>query len=126
MAKAAPTTSGEYRSTGSWISMLTDHRSLGMPILEYDVVDWVQLNRAIADPYGYLRTTQAAVVPTVVEPPTFTNVAKVGDTIVLQWTGTGTLQSSDIATGGWTDVANAQSPYSAPTTGAAKFFRFKP
>lgn len=68
----------------------------------------------------------AVDVPTVVELPTFTKVSKAGDTMVIEWTGTGTLQSSDVLTGGWADVPNAQSPYPVPTTGAAKFFRFKP
>lgn len=37
----------------------------------------------------------------------------------------GTLQSADSAAGPFTDVAGATSPYTAPTTGTAKFFRAK-
>jgi hypothetical protein len=43
--------------------------------------------------------------------------------IVIEWTGTATLQSAPDITGPWTAVANAASPYSAAPAGGRKFFR---
>ena len=41
----------------------------------------------------------------------------------LSVTYTGTLQSADVVTGPWTDVAGATSPYSTATSAAARYFR---
>jgi hypothetical protein len=55
----------------------------------------------------------------------FTAVTRSGGNINIAWTGTGTLQSANAVTGPWTDVANATTPFSAPISGAAKFYRLK-
>jgi hypothetical protein len=60
------------------------------------------------------------------EPPKFTSVTKSGDNLVIQWTGTGTLQSAESLAGLWTDISNAPNPYTVPATGPAMFFRIKP
>jgi hypothetical protein len=51
--------------------------------------------------------------------------ARDGANIKIQWTGTGTLESADAITGPWAAVANASSPFSAPTTGSRKFYRLR-
>ena len=43
----------------------------------------------------------------------------------LEWVGGGTLQSATNLPGSWTDVSGASSPYLAPTTNSAQFFRVK-
>jgi hypothetical protein len=45
--------------------------------------------------------------------------------VVISWTGGGTLQEAPQATGPWTDVANAATPYSAPTTAPSRFYRVR-
>jgi hypothetical protein len=55
----------------------------------------------------------------------FSSFAKSGSNLVLNWTGTATLQSADAVTGPWTDVANATSPFSGAIAGQAKFYRLK-
>ena len=57
--------------------------------------------------------------------PKFTAVSGAGANINVTWIGTGTLQSATAVTGPWTDVANAKSPFSAATSGTAKFYRLK-
>ncbi len=58
--------------------------------------------------------------------PAFTSVTLSGPNIVLEWTGRGTLQSAGALTGPWTIEATACSPFSAPTSGTAKFYRLRP
>ena len=60
-----------------------------------------------------------------VEAPKFEAPKLQGGNLIVTWTGTGTLQASESVTAGWTDVANATSPYSTPATGAARFYRLK-
>ncbi|HYE33684.1 MAG TPA: hypothetical protein VEH27_19850 [Methylomirabilota bacterium] len=55
----------------------------------------------------------------------FTSVTQSGGNIVVQWTGTGTLESSTTLTGGWQPVANAQNPHGEPLGGRMKFFRVR-
>jgi hypothetical protein len=56
----------------------------------------------------------------------FTAIRITGGNIVIEWTGTGTLQSAASIAGPWTDIAGATSPRSEPPSDQAKFFRFKP
>lgn len=58
-------------------------------------------------------------------PVKFTGASRSAGNIVLEWTGTGTLQSADGVTGPWADVANAKSPFSAAISGGGKFYRLK-
>lgn len=51
--------------------------------------------------------------------------ARDGANIKIEWTGTATLESADSVTGPWSAVANAKSPFSAPTTGSGKFYRLR-
>lgn len=58
-------------------------------------------------------------------PPRLT-ATRAGANLVITWTGGGVLESStDLKAGSWTPVANATSPYPAPTTGNARFFRVR-
>jgi hypothetical protein len=47
----------------------------------------------------------------------------IGSAVKLQWS-TGILQSSLVASGPWTNVTGAASPYPAVTTDFSSFFRF--
>lgn len=48
-----------------------------------------------------------------------------GANVIVQWTGSGVLQSAASVPGTWTDVAGATSGYSTPATGTARFFRVR-
>jgi hypothetical protein len=47
-----------------------------------------------------------------------------GANIKIEWT-TGTLEAADEVKGPWAAVANAKSPFSAPSTGNRKFYRLR-
>jgi hypothetical protein len=57
--------------------------------------------------------------------PKFSAPALQDTNLVVTWTGTGTLQSADVVTGPWSDVATAKSPFTATVSGSAKFYRVK-
>ena len=58
--------------------------------------------------------------------PAFTRVERVGTNIQLEWVN-GRLQSSpSLGVGTWIDVPGATSPYTAPATSGARFFRVAP
>ena len=65
------------------------------------------------------------VTPASAAPASKVSVARSGANVVITFDGT--LQSADAATGPFTDVANATSPFTAPiqATGGAKFWRSK-
>ena len=68
-----------------------------------------------------------AYVPDYALPPTTElGISRVGDSVVLQWAGGGTLQSAPAVTGQWSNVPNASSPHSAPLTGTQQYFRVRP
>ncbi|MBI2949937.1 MAG: hypothetical protein HYY23_20075 [Verrucomicrobia bacterium] len=48
-----------------------------------------------------------------------------GANIKIEWAGAGALESADDVTGAWSAVANAKSPFTAPTTGNRKFYRLR-
>lgn len=62
----------------------------------------------------------------VVETPKFTKISVSGGNLSLEWTGTGTLQSSAVVTGPYSDVNGAASPYAVSADAIARYFRFKP
>jgi hypothetical protein len=53
------------------------------------------------------------------------SIAKSANGVTVSWTGTGTLQATDVLgpNANWAPVAGATSPYNAPTNGNARFFR---
>jgi hypothetical protein len=57
--------------------------------------------------------------------PTFTRIGRLDGNSVVEWTGVGTLESSDTPNGPWASVINATSPYVAPLSGPARFFRLR-
>jgi hypothetical protein len=57
-------------------------------------------------------------------PPKFDAITRNGSTVVIAWTGQGTLQESASVSGGWTDSANQANPQSVPATGT-KFYRLR-
>lgn len=59
------------------------------------------------------------------EQPAFSSVTRSQGNLVLEWAGGGVLQSSETATGGWTDVPNSTSPYTSPISGNTRFFRIR-
>jgi hypothetical protein len=64
--------------------------------------------------------------PGPIEGPRFTGIARDGNNIVIQWEGGGTLQSVETITGIWQDVAGAAGgSYSAPPTGAQRYYRLR-
>ncbi|MBL9134589.1 MAG: hypothetical protein JNK85_01910 [Verrucomicrobiales bacterium] len=59
------------------------------------------------------------------EPPKFNPPSVQGGNLVISWTSTGTLQAADSVAGPWSDVANASTPYTVPTTAPLRFYRLK-
>lgn len=58
------------------------------------------------------------------EPPRFNPITRSGNSVVISWTGQGTLQEASAVTGGWTNSANQANPQNVPAT-ATKFFRLR-
>jgi hypothetical protein len=73
--------------------------------------NWVHL---IAEPGIYVRRRL---------PPVFRSIRQVGQTVVLEWVGQGTLQRSIEPTGPWEDVTNSVSPQTVTMDTATRFFR---
>lgn len=48
-----------------------------------------------------------------------------GNTVVVSWTGAGTLQQADAVTGQWVDAPSQANPQTVPASGAMKFFRIR-
>lgn len=57
-------------------------------------------------------------------PPGEVSIGVSGGNVTINWEGDGTLQSADTITGTWTDIGTTK-PYSAPASGAAKYFRVR-
>ncbi|MBI2948564.1 MAG: Ig-like domain-containing protein [Verrucomicrobia bacterium] len=55
--------------------------------------------------------------------PKFTAFRIQGGNLVLEWTGTGRLQSSPVLPGQWVDVPNAASPFTVAPSGPQRFYR---
>jgi hypothetical protein len=69
-----------------------------------------------------LQQVTSAAPPTQ---PRFSRVARSGANIQVEWTGAGTLESTDRLGGTWTPLPAATSPHSEPIAGSAKFFRVR-
>jgi hypothetical protein len=62
--------------------------------------------------------------PVVATAPVIQSVALRNGSVIITWNGSATLQSADSATGPFTNVANAASPYSGAVSGVKeRFFR---
>jgi hypothetical protein len=80
-------------------------------------------------------TTPALNVPPITQfmpkviaqttPGTTIKATLTGNSIKLEWTGGGTLQTTSTLGGTWNDVAGAATGYTTPTSGAAAFYRVK-
>ncbi len=66
----------------------------------------------------------ATTTGSATQPPQMA-ITKSANGVTVSWTGTGTLQATDVLgpNANWAPVANATSPYNAPATGNARFFR---
>ena len=73
--------------------------------------NWVHL---MAEPGIYVRRRV---------PPVFRSIRQAGQTVILQWAGQGTLQSSAQPNGPWGDVTNSVSPQNVAIDSASRFFR---
>ncbi|HOY58830.1 MAG TPA: hypothetical protein PK640_11945, partial [Verrucomicrobiota bacterium] len=60
----------------------------------------------------------------VSQPQTLT-IVRQGNSVVVSWTGTGTLQIADRVTGGWNDLPNATSPQTVTPAEGQKFYRLR-
>jgi hypothetical protein len=47
-----------------------------------------------------------------------------GNNVVFSWSGSGTLQSANVVTGPYADVAGATSPQNVPVADGPKYYRF--
>jgi hypothetical protein len=65
------------------------------------------------------------LVPTGASPAPSLAIGLQDGQVVLTWEGDATLQSAEVVTGPYADVAGATSPYTVAPTGAAKFYRLK-
>lgn len=59
--------------------------------------------------------------------PAHLNISNPGANVVITWTESGTLQQSDSLNGEWTDISNAVSPYTVPSSGLGQqmFYRLR-
>jgi Concanavalin A-like lectin/glucanases superfamily len=73
--------------------------------------NWVHL---LAEPGVYVRRRLA---------PIFRSIRHESQSVVLEWTGQGTLQWSENLRGPWTDLSSAGSPQSVAVDSAQRFFR---
>lgn len=72
--------------------------------------------------FDYLAFVPAPVVGTG---PKFSAVQLKGNNVLVEWTGTGTLQHANDITGPWTDISGATSPRTVTPNGSREFFRLK-
>jgi hypothetical protein len=56
-------------------------------------------------------------------PPIFRSIRRQGQTVILEWTGQGTLQRSDEPNGPWETISNAISPQTVTMDVPKRFFR---
>ena len=75
--------------------------------------NWVHI---MADPGLYLRRRV---------PPVFRSIRRLGQTVILEWAGQGTLQQALEPNGQWEDLTNAISPQTVVADAATRFFRIK-
>ncbi|MBI2948637.1 MAG: hypothetical protein HYY23_13420 [Verrucomicrobia bacterium] len=76
---------------------------------------------------GALDVDYLAFVPAAAPPPVqakFSRIRRDAGNIILEWTGSGTLQGADDVTGPWADVGGT-SPKTVALSGTRKFYRIK-
>lgn len=77
---------------------------------------------------GALDVDYIAFVPATTPPqgqaPKFTGIRRDTANVILEWSGSGTLQGADDVTGPWADVGGT-SPKTVALSGARKFYRIK-
>ena len=73
--------------------------------------NWVHL---MAEPGIYVRRRLR---------PIFRSIRTQGQNVILEWTGQGTLQSSDNLAGPWTNLPSATSPLTLTNDAPQRFFR---
>jgi hypothetical protein len=66
-----------------------------------------------------------ALNKTVTAAASFASTRLSAGTVILTWTGTGTLQSASSVTGPWADVAGASSPFTVTAPTGNKFYRIR-
>lgn len=52
-------------------------------------------------------------------------IGRIGNSVTVSWTGSGTLQTAPTTTGPWTDSANQSNPQTMDATNSAEFFRVR-
>lgn len=93
---------------------------VGMAVTSHDNAATAPLAQAVFNQFS-VKEFQA-----VVDPAEFTSVTRNPDgTVVVEWTGGGTLLSAPAVNGPWTSVAGASSPYQLTPSGAALFFQVR-
>ncbi|MCI0538315.1 MAG: immunoglobulin domain-containing protein, partial [Verrucomicrobiales bacterium] len=104
---------------------ITGSSTTGAEGIEEFEVDYI-LIKADGLPSTKVASTSFSLVgpaPTELE---FTAVTKTtGGQILLEWIGAGTLEQADSATGPWTVVTPAASPFTITVSGPAKFYRLR-
>ena len=73
--------------------------------------NWVHL---MAEPGMYVRRRIR---------PIFRSIRNLGQRVILEWVGQGSLQGSDTPLGPWTDISGAASPQSVTNDTPQRFFR---
>jgi hypothetical protein len=103
--------SSDYGATGTPPEIAMTSYGGGVPdgIVADD--NWVHL---MAEPGIYARRRV---------PPIFRSIRRQGQTVILDWTGQGTLQRSDEPNGPWENISNAISPQTVPMDVPKRFFR---
>ncbi len=62
---------------------------------------------------------------TAVAGPTISSIRIASGKVVVEWSGTATLQAASVVSGPWADVTGATSPYQTNPSLSAQFFRLK-
>lgn len=91
-------------------------------------VEFVVEKSAIASPEKTTETNKRVSITPILsagDAAGILNIRREADSLVIEWTGGGTLQSSDDLAGPWEDVGNAESPFRTPMSGSHRFFRIE-
>ena len=71
---------------------------------------------------GDKHVTANFVVP---PPPPVAHIRLEGETVLIEWTGSGVLQYAPAITGPWSDTGSADSPFSTAMSSATRFYRVR-
>jgi len=120
----------EWHMTHGWGGSTTSVTLMGSAAMTCDHL-WITPQKVTFDSAPTAFQITASMVPSlsmtaVVVSPLVASVSETGQSVTLQWFGTGVLQqSSDLKN--WSDVSGATSPYtvpvSVPVSGTNQFFR---